>query len=111
MSSAEMMKLVPQTYIERFDKEQKESKSSNYLQLLCNNCSSYELILNPLIDCTFQEILHMKSAIIRRYQIRRKYLKIILKNIHLPDLIIKHVSTYIGLESLNDVFTIKCITP
>lgn len=109
MSCTEIMKLVPETYIERFDKEQKESKASNYLQLLCNNRSNYELILKPSIDCTLQEILHMKSAIIRRYQIRRKYLKIILNYIHLPDLIIKHVSTYIGLESLNDIFKMKCI--
>ena len=113
MSTTEMMKLVPGSYVERINQQISmdniEYPKKSYLKLLFRNETHYlneELKFNHSIKYTHEEYLHMNMAISRRYKTRRSFLKTIMKRILLPDLVMDNITRYIGLEQLSDVFKI-----
>lgn len=79
-----------------------------YIELLYGNdkttTSQYDILQKPPIQYKLPEMLHVNMSIIKRYQIRRSFLKLIFKRITLPNLVMNIVKNYVGLETIEELF-------
>lgn len=79
-----------------------------YIELLYGNdkttISQRDILQKPPIHYKLPEILHVNMAIIKRYQIRRSFLKLIFKKITLPNLVMNMIKNYVGLETMEELF-------
>ena len=105
-----LQKLIPKSFIHRFN----NLLNTTTLTTTTTNMICYKVFmgnilgayLNPIGCPTENENLCLTLNYIKRVQARRKFIKVILNRLIYPEVLIKQISSYIGIETVSDHITI-----
>jgi len=109
-----LQKLIPKSFIHRFNNLLNTTTLTTTTTTTTTNMICYKVFmenilgayLNPIGCPTENENLCLTLNYIKRVQARRKFIKVILNRLIYPEVLIKQISSYIGIETVSDHITI-----
>ena len=117
-----LIDIIPNSFITKFNNFLEKSNSSDkqqyihHIKLIKKNlslantcyliCYYRDDHLNTIVDPTKKEILQLKINLTKRYIIRNRFIKIILKYLPIIDDPKSIIYSFIGIETVDDLFNV-----
>lgn len=117
-----LIDIIPNSFITKFNNFLEKSNSSDkqqyihHIKLIKKNlslantcyliCYYRDAHLNTIVDPTKKEILQLKINLTKRYIIRNRFIKIILKYLPIIDDPKSIIYSFIGIETVDDLFNV-----